>query len=115
MSRVTPIQQLISNRLAELDLSFRAAAERSGGLISHSTINHLLLGRMSPPIRERTAQGLALALDVARSKVDQAAQASIEGTEFRLPENARNLNPRQRRAVYAMISALLNEEEPDSD
>lgn len=106
---MTPLQSLITDRLAELRLSYREAAEKSGGLVSFGTLNQLALGTRGPQISEQRLRGIALALDVSIEKVREAAAASrsTSGTEFRLPAKASELDPRERKAVLAMVDAFL--------
>lgn len=109
---VTPLQELVIGRLAELDLSYRRAAERTNGLCSYATLNHIALGRQAADgVTARTAKGLSLALDVPLSLVQQAISDSTDAAkaavEFRLPKKAEKLTPKQRKAVLAFVNALL--------
>jgi hypothetical protein len=61
---MTPLQELLVNRMSELDLSFRGAAARSGGLVSHGTLNNIALGRHSGNYDDETLRGIALAIDM---------------------------------------------------
>jgi len=114
---MNPLQKLVADRLAELDLSYRRAAARSGGLVSHATLNQLVLGRETVTGKShKTLQGIALAIDLPLSVVAEAAgQTPKEPTEFRLPKKANKLSPKQRRAILAMVNALLDEQESDED
>ena len=107
---MTPMQELVANRLAELDLSLRRAADKSGGLVSHAALNGIVLGKHGGRYEERTLQGIALALDVPLSKVQKTAEldAGPSVTEFRLPKKAGRLTPKQRQAVLKMVDALLD-------
>lgn len=106
---MTPLQTLIVNRMAELGLSYRSAAARSGGLVSHATINNIVKGTHAGSFNDETLRGLALAVDVAQSRVREAAGMSRESpTEFRLPKKANKLTAQDRRAVLAMVDALLD-------
>ncbi len=113
MAGVRDLQHLVLDRLATLDISQREAARRSNGMITYTTIGMIASGRHSGHISERTAQGLALALDIPESKVRDAAHMTrrTPQTEFRLPRKANRLSPRSRRAVLSMIDALLAEQE----
>jgi transcriptional regulator with XRE-family HTH domain len=104
---MTTLPELIRNRLEELDLSYRKAAERSGGLMSYSTLNNLALGRYPKTMTERTMKGLALALDVPFKRVVEAAAEHGPQPRFALPREADKLTPKQRQAVVAMVRALL--------
>jgi hypothetical protein len=110
---MTPLEQLVTNRLAELGddrgpLSFRRAAERSGGLVSHQMLQFIATGRGSEQYSERVLKGIALAIDVPLSKVQEAAAETPHMREFRLPEKSANLTAKDRRAVEAMVNALLD-------
>jgi hypothetical protein len=109
---VTPLQELVTSRLADLDLSYRAAAARSNGLISHGTVNYIAQGVTRPEsLQPRTIRGLALALDLPVSEVERAVHESGGKltVEFRLPKKADKLSPAQRRAVLAFVNALLED------
>lgn len=105
------LQRLILDRLSELELSFRDAARRSNGLVSHATLNNITTGRHSGKLTDQTFRGIALAVDLPLSTVADAAGVTLrrEGTIFRLPERASRLTPRQRRAVLQMVDALLDD------
>jgi hypothetical protein len=95
--------------MAELDLSFRRAAARSGGLVSHATLNNIVLGRHSGHFDDETLRGVALALDLAQSKVREAAGEDRQTpSEFRLPKKANRLTPAERAAILKMVDALLD-------
>lgn len=102
-----PLQRLVANRLAELELTYRAAAARSGGLVSHSTLHNITKGRVGR-MEDDTLRGIALAIDVPVSQVrDAAGRAAGSETEFRLPKKANLLTDSQRRAVIRMVNAML--------
>lgn len=118
LRRVTPLQKLVTDRLAELNRSYRQAAEESNGLVSHATINHIALGRTSwQRLPDKTLRGLALALDVPYSRVKTAWDESknVPETTFILPKSAEQLTPKQRKAVLAFVSALLEENKLDGN
>lgn len=105
---MTPLQEMLVNRMSELDLSFRGAAARSGGLVSHGTLNNIALGRHSGNYDDDTLRGIALAVDVPLSRVRDAAGLDRQSpTEFRLPKKASRLTPAQRKAILTMVDALL--------
>lgn len=109
------LQDLVAGRLAELGspgrpMSGRQAAERSGGRVSHSTINNIVNGKHSGRLDDRTIEGLALALDVTRSRVERAAGLYREGrpaAPFQLPPRANRLTLRERRLVIEVMDSLL--------
>lgn len=114
MADVTDLQKLVTERLAELGdrrgpLSTRQAALRSDGLISYETLRLLAEGQHSGRLKDDTVAGLALALDVPRSKVLAAMGRSITQPlgRFELPERADYLTRPQRRAVLSVIDAIL--------
>ena len=108
---MTPIQRLIRTRLDDLDRSYRAAADLSGGLVSHSYIQGLAVGKQSPDrVGSKIINGLALGLDVSVSKVREVVMASTgqtTETKFELPQRAESLTPRERKSVLAYIDLLL--------
>jgi hypothetical protein len=109
---MTPLQELVIGRLAELDLSYRAAAAKTNGLISHSSLNFIAHGQMrAENLSSRLVRGIALALDVPVSTVEKAVKESGGGVpvEFRLPKKADKLTPKQRKAVLAFVNALLDQ------
>lgn len=109
MTDTPTLQRLVANRLAELDLTFRAASRKSGGLVSHASLNNIALGKHTGGISDDVARGIALAIDVPLSEVLEAAgKSGVEPTEFRLPKRASQLTPAQRRLVLNMVNALLD-------
>ena len=111
---MTPLQKLVGDRLADLNLSYRAAAARSNGLISHSSLNFVAKGQMrAETLGPRLIRGLALSLDVPVSEVEAAVKQSggTHVVEFRLPKKADKLTPKQRKAVLAFVNALLENEQ----
>lgn len=73
MGAMNPLQELIQTRLAELDLSQRAAAARSQDLLTAATLNRILKGHHSQ-VTSRVIAGLALALNVPETVVAKAAK-----------------------------------------
>jgi hypothetical protein len=109
---VTPLQKLVSERLADQNLSYRGAANRAGGLLSHSSLNFIAHGQMrAEALQPRTIRGLALALDLPVSEVEKTVKESsgVTTVEFRLPKKADKLTPAQRKAVLAFVNALLED------
>lgn len=103
------LQQLVSERMRELSLSYRRAAARSNGKVSHGTLNSIVTGRHSWRLDARTVEGIAEALDLQPAAIDAAlgrVTRSAE-SEFVLPQKANRLNAAERRAVLSMIDALL--------
>lgn len=105
---VVPLGELVTRRRASLGLSYRAVAERSDGLVSHSTVHEIESGSRATPTDE-TIDGLALALDLPISQVRRSAglpPPDIE-TPFVLPRRANRLSRKERGAVLAIVDALL--------
>jgi hypothetical protein len=110
LSMSNPLQQLVKDRMAELDLSFREAARRSGGKVSSSTLNNIAIGRQGKHLDDSTLQGIALALDVSQSKVRAVAGTSPDKpVPIRWPKDVDRLTDRQRRAVLDVITAFLDD------
>jgi len=108
---MTPLQRLVIERVGGRGLTYRDAASQSGGLVTHGTLNNIALGKCHiDGLRHRTRKGIALALDLPQSTVDDAWEKSrtSKPAPFELPKNADRLNTKQRRAVLAVISALLD-------
>jgi hypothetical protein len=106
---VNPLQTLVSERMAELDLTYRRAAAKSGGKVSHATLNSIVTGKHSWRLDESTVEGIALALDVSVEQVREASgqAATSTATRFELPPRADRLGAKERKAVLAMVDALL--------
>lgn len=104
------LRALIRAELDKQGLSYREAAARSKGLISYSHLNVIAGGRHPGDLTDSTLTGIALALDVSVRKVREAYGAvGVEPTEFQLPERAKRLNAKQRKAVIAMVDAFLDQ------
>lgn len=107
------LQRLVKGRMGELDLSYRGAAAKSEGMVSHATLNNIVTGRHSWKIDDKTMRGIAKALDVDLGVVESAVGRAVRiaDTEFVLPARANRLSPQERRAVLSMIDALLTSAE----
>lgn len=106
----TDLTRLIRDRLAELDLSYRAAAARSRGMITHGTIGAIATGKHGGGLSEQTIDGLALALDLPRTRIEKAAGIYREerpAEPFRLPEELNRLTRKERSLLVQLGSALL--------
>jgi len=111
------LQRLVSERMSELSLSYRRAAARSGGKVSHGTLNSIVTGRHSWRLDARTVEGIAQALELEPAAIETAVgrvSRSAE-SEFVLPQKANRLNAAERRAVLSMIDALLTAAEGVGD
>ncbi len=108
------LQQLVMTRLAELGIprrpmSYRAAAARSHGLISHGTIGRIARGEHTGTLEEETIDGLSLAMDLPRARIERAAGLYRErpAEPFVLPPRASRLTRREREVVLGVVDALL--------
>lgn len=112
----TDLAQLLKGRLEELQLSYRAAAERSRGMISHGTISAIVNGKHGGKISEQTIDGLVLALGLSRTAIERAAGIYRErpAEPFRLPEELNRLNRKERALLIELGNALLAAREEGS-
>ncbi|MWA07857.1 hypothetical protein [Streptomyces sp. BA2] len=108
------LRELVTMRLAELGsperpLSYRAAAARSSGRVSHGTIGRIARGDHAGLLTGETIDGLALALGVHPTVVEQAAGMYRERPlePFHMPARADRLTRRERGVILAMVDALL--------
>jgi len=85
------LQELVTLRLAELDLSLRAAAARTNGGLSYETLRNLSRGRHRGVVSDRVAQGLATALSVPVSRVYSAMGVQAPPPRWELPEELHRL------------------------
>lgn len=100
------LPELITRRLFELDRSARTAASNAHGLISNFTLSRYARGA-GGKLEMRTAQGIALAIDVTLDEVLRAAGMPMAPGDFVLPERAHKLTSKERMAVIAVIDAML--------
>ena len=100
------LQELIGTRLTELNLSQRAASLRASNLLNPNTIGRILRGE-TLRITDQTVAGLALALDVPQSRVQEAADAAARPTQFAdMESNFAKLPPDlQAKVIAAMQDA----------
>jgi transcriptional regulator with XRE-family HTH domain len=104
---MTPMQKLVIERRAELDLSLRDVAARSGGGVSAATLSMIESGRHRWQFDDKTLRGIALGLDLPISKVRDAADVAGEVVEFRLPKRTEKLlTAADRRAIVAIAEQL---------
>jgi hypothetical protein len=106
-----PIQELIIDRCEKLGFSFRDAAKKSGGLVSHGTFGAFSRGMMPTRVHERTIQGIAKALDVPEQRVRIAVALSLAPSHSQrlLPARAATLSPAMHRALIAHMDYLLEQ------
>lgn len=104
---VPSLADLIADRRAELGLSLRQAAEKSGGLVGYTTINDIERGG-TRRVNDQTITGLATALDLSEARIRRAAGLSAQQLPpFEMPSRANRLNARERRLVLSVIDTLL--------
>ncbi len=108
------LQKLVVARLAELGdsrrpLSYRAAAARGRGHVSHGTIGRLVRGEHTGALEEETLDGLSLALNLPRSRLEKAAgiYRNRPAQPFVMPPRASRLSHREREVVLGVVDALL--------
>lgn len=105
---MTPLQELLVNRRAELGRSYREAADKAGGLVSHGTLYNVERGIHRTKFTDDVLRGIALAYDLPLTQVQAAVgDARVASTEFRLPKKADQLTAADRRALLVMVDALL--------
>ena len=109
---VNELQALVIRRLDELGdhtgpLSARRAAEKSRGGVSYETLRNISRGTHSGNITDRTAEGLAMALDVPVAQVYAAARVPRPQSRWLWPERFDRLDPAQRRLIEDLAGALL--------
>lgn len=122
MADVRNLQQLVADRLAELGdrrgpLSARQAAARAKGKVSYETLRLILRGEHSGKLTDDVVDGLALALDVPRSRVLGAMGRQMHQPlpPFALPARADQLSRAQRKVVLGVIDAILDASEAAQD
>jgi transcriptional regulator with XRE-family HTH domain len=88
---------------------YRTLARRSGGRVSHSTLNNIVNGRHSGEVGRERIDGIALALGISAREVGEmlGVSAGDPPPPFVLPERARWLTQPQRRLVISMVDELL--------
>lgn len=101
------LTELVRSRLAELGLSARAAAARTHGGISHATIATFTNGQHSGRITDKTAAGLAVALDLPISRIYEAAATPQPLSRWDWPARFDRIPTPQRRLVEDFAAALL--------
>lgn len=109
---VNELQTLVLRRLAELGIpgspmSLREATRRGRGLVNYETLRMISRGEHSGKISDRTAEGLAFALDVPVSSVYGAARVPQPVSRWQWPARFDRLDPAQRRLVEDVAGALL--------
>lgn len=117
---VNMLQHLVLTRLAELGepgrpMSIRAAAENARGLTTHHTLTAIANGEHSGRISDRTAEGIAAALDVPVTRVYDAAGVPRPFGRWNWPAKFDRVRPEDRAIIEDLVSALLKAEERGYD
>ena len=117
---VNMLQQLVLRRLADLGepgepMSLRSAAERARGLTSHHTLAAIANGEHSGRITDRTAEGIAAALNVPVERVYEAAGVPRPHGRWHWPEKFDRIRPEDRAIIEDLAAALLKAEERGYD
>lgn len=106
-SRGETLQQLVVGRLTELNISALQASKRAEGLCSYETLRAIARGEHKGRVYDRTAEGIARALQVPLDRVYKAAGIPTPGTAWDWPARFDRLNPQQRRLVEEVAAGLL--------
>lgn len=107
---LTALQRLVKDKLAAGDLSYRAAAGHSHGLIDHSAIHQIATGRMQGNLSEKAIAGLALALQCSPREVEDAIEETLRPKRFmELSRRLAGLPAEKQAELIDMIEQVLNE------
>ena len=90
------------DRMAELGLSYRAAAAAAGGTPSHGTFNTLVRGAHTGRVSDESVRGIARAL---KTPVAEVRRLNAQRPPRHASELA-DLSPRARRALQVIINEL---------
>ena len=107
------LQELVARRRAALGapgqpLSYKQAALRSRGLVSHEQIRKIELGQHGGNISDRIADGLAMALEVPVAEVYRAANTPRPAGRWHWPARFDRLPDGDRRLVEDVANGLLS-------
>lgn len=110
------LQTLVLRRLAEMGepgrpMSIRAAADKAQGLTTHHTLTSIANGEHSGRISDRTAEGIAAALEVPVAQVYDAAGVPRPYGRWNWPPKFDRIRPEDRAVIEDMAAALLKAEE----
>ncbi len=105
---MTTLSELVSAERKKQRLSLRGVADRSGGLLTASTVHAIERGERGR-VEDETLDGLAKGLDVGLDRLRRAAGVKPPDTSepFVLPRRASRLSRKEREVVLAMVDALL--------
>lgn len=111
-----PLSALIRKRLTHLGYSYRYATDphRVGDLITSGTLHRYADPQNTSLPDERTMEGIAAAIEVPIEDVWKAVGRPVHNLgPFVLPERAAGLTQKERRAVLAIVDALLAAKQRD--
>jgi hypothetical protein len=120
VSDVETLQELMTRRLREMGrrrgrdtLTLREVHESikddaGKAPVSYETARQILKGQYTSRLSDESADGLATMLDVSVSQVLAAAGQRPRLGRFALPRKADRLNDKERRAVLAVVDAILD-------
>lgn len=103
------LAELVAAERARQSLSLRMVAERSGGLVAHTTVHDVETGRRAE-VGDDVIDGLAKALDLPVERVQRAAGipvSDVPGEPFVLPRRANRLTRKERDHVLELVDLLL--------
>lgn len=111
------LREMGSRRGRETPLNLREAHEAikdSDGkaLVSYETARQIHVGTYKSKLSEDSADGLAAMLDMSASEILEAAGQRRRLGKFSLPRRADRLDDKERRAVLAVVDAILDAAKP---
>lgn len=107
-ARARTLPDMVKAERARLGLSLRQVAERSGGMLSSSSVHAIEKGDRTT-YDDTTLMGLARGLGLPAHVVDKAAgvPGSDEDKPFVLPRRANRLTRKEREHVLQLVDLLL--------
>lgn len=103
----TLFQQLITERLDELEWSLREVERQSGGQVTASALSLILTGRIKRPTA-RILNALSATLDIPIADIKEAVADSAEAkAQRRLPARAAKLSPQGHSLLIKFLDYLL--------
>lgn len=114
---MTPLQRLLANRRAELNLSFSQAERLSGGRVKRQNFQRLETTAIRRSLDTKTIEGIALAYQLPQSVVKEAAAESLGLRMIEDPKSElrvltarveERLNPEQQQAWLRMAADLID-------
>lgn len=109
---MSTLQDLVLMRLAALGdesgpMSLARAADKSRGRVSQENLRRIARGEHQGKLRDTTAEGLAMALDVSVAEVYRVAGLPRPGKRWVMPEKFDRLSADERRRVEEVALAIL--------